>query len=106
MTISLYFRCLLVALAVHRLAWMFTREDGPFGIFDGLRMQLGKRVVEGEHGLAWTLAELFNCPHCLGLWLAFLLSPAVLWPSKGIDIVLVILAVAGLQSFMTGRNDE
>jgi len=98
-------RFFMAALAVYRLAWMFTREDGPFALFDKFRMWLGKHATEGK-GLGWTLAELFNCPHCLGLWLAFLLSPAVLWPSKGIDIVLVILAVAGLQSFMTGRNDE
>jgi hypothetical protein len=85
---------------------MFTREDGPFGIFDGLRMQLGKRVVEGEHGLAWSLAEIFNCPRCLGMWLAILFSPVVLWPTRGMDIALVILGIAGLQLFMIGRSNE
>jgi len=98
-------RFFLAALAIYRLAWMLTKEDGPFMLFDKFRKWLGKRVTK-DMGLGWTLAELFNCPHCLGLWLAILLSPAILWPSRGMDIVLVILAVAGLQSFMTGRNDE
>lgn len=98
-------RFFLAALAVYRLAWMFTREDGPFAAFDRLRTQLGKRVGTGK-GLGWTLAELFNCPHCIGLWLAILAAPAVLCPSRGTDIILVILAVAGAQSLMTGRSDE
>jgi hypothetical protein len=107
MTISLYFRCLLVALSVYRLAWMFTKEDGPFNVFERVRCWLGKQAAQKqERRLAWTLAELFNCPHCLGLWLAILAAPAILWPSRGTDIILVILAVAGLQSFMTGRSDE
>jgi hypothetical protein len=84
---------------------MFTREDGPFGMFDSFRLWLGKHTTKSK-GLGWTLAELFNCPRCLSLWLAFLLSPSVLWPSKGMDIILVILGVAGLQLFMIGRNEE
>jgi hypothetical protein len=97
-------RFFLIALAVYRLAWMFTRENGPFALFDKFRMWLGKHATEGK-GLGWTLAELFNCPHCLGLWLAFLASPAVLWPSRGMDIILMILAIAGLQSLLTDRSD-
>jgi len=97
-------RFFMAALAIYRLAWMFTREDGPFAIFDRFRIWLGKHATSNK-GLGWTLAELFNCAHCLGLWLAILASPSILWPSRGMDIVLVILAIAGLQSFMTGRND-
>jgi len=97
-------RFFMAALAIYRLAWMFTREDGPFAIFDRFRIWLGKHATSNK-GLGWTLAELFNCPHCFGVWLAILFLPAILFPSQPVDAILIILAIAGLQSFMTGRSD-
>jgi hypothetical protein len=104
-------RFLLAALAVYRVAWIITREDGPFGVFEGFRLWLGKRAAaeKDQHdgrSLSWTIAELFNCPHCLGVWLALLIFPAVVWPSITTDCILLVLAIAGLQSFLTGRGEE
>ena len=100
-------RCLLIALAVYRLAWMFTREDGPFNVFEWVRCWLGKQAAKKqEHGLAWTLAEVSNCTHCAGLWLALIGSLFVIFPSYYSDVLILILAIAGLQSFMTGRNND
>jgi Protein of unknown function (DUF1360). len=104
-------RFLLAAFAVYRLAYMITLEDGPFGVFESVRLWFGKTAAnhEPQHGgrsLDWTMAELFNCPHCIGVWLAILCAPAVIWPSIVTDIILIILALAGLQSYLTGRGDE
>lgn len=100
-------RFLLAALAVYRLAWMLTREDGPFGLFAKVRAILGRKASKAKHGgWAWTLAEVANCPHCLGIWLAILFAPAVIWPSVVTDVILLILALAGLHSYLTGRTED
>lgn len=98
-------RFFLVALAVYRLAWMLAREDGPFNIFERVRCWLGKRAGAGK-GLGWTIAELFNCVHCLGFWLAFLCAPTIIRPSAVTDIILLVLAIAGLQSYLARQNED
>ena len=114
MTIDLEFivRFLLAGLAVYRAAW-FTKDYGPFGIFEGVRNYLG-RLAAGEvqpsgvqrHGVAWTLAELSNCPHCIGVWLALLFAPFIICPNRITDVVIIILALAGIQSFLTRATSE
>lgn len=105
-------RFILAALAIYRVA-MFTREDGPGGVFSIIRVWLGKRAAKVTlktgfelHGFWWSLAEISNCPHCVGVWLALLVAPAVVWPSTVTDIILIILALAGAQSYLTGRGEE
>jgi len=105
-------RFLLAALAVYRVAW-FTKEDGPFGIFESIRTYLGKMAAREiyssgvqRHGLAWTLAELSNCPHCAGVWLAFLFAPVIIWPGLITDVIIIILALAGIQSLLTRATSE
>jgi hypothetical protein len=106
MNLEFIVRFLLAALAVYRVA-MFTREDGPFGVFGHIRAALGKRTAGAKvGGLSWTLAEISNCPHCAGIWLAMLTAPAVICPNNVTDIILILLALAGLQSYLTGRGDE
>jgi hypothetical protein len=105
--VTFIIRFLLAAFALYRVA-MFTREDGPFGIFVSIREALGRRAANdtGHLGLSWTLAEISNCPHCIGVWLALLFAPAVIWPNSITDGALIILALAGVQSFLTGREIE
>ena len=108
MTIDTAFivRFLLAAMAIYRVAW-FAKEDGPFGVFDRLRLWLGKRAGDrNPYGLAWTLAEIANCPHCAGIWLAMFFVPAVFYPCIYSDVVLVFLALAGVQSFLTRATSE
>lgn len=108
---SFVIRFLLAALSVYRLAWM-TKEDGPFGIFLNMRNWLGKMAARERHasgfetfGPAWTIAEISNCPHCIGVWLAILFAPFVIFPNFYTDMVMIILAISGLQSLFTGRSD-
>lgn len=100
-------RVVLAAFVTFRIARMLTLEDGPLGIFYRLRTELGKKAaVSKQYGVAWTAAELFNCPHCLGLWITFFLLPLILIPTVGGDAILVVFAVAGMQSFLQGRSSE
>lgn len=54
------FRFLLAALATWRLAFLLTREDGPWRIFGRFRQSLGTGLLGG----------LFGCVKCLGMWVA------------------------------------
>ena len=63
-------RLVLAALAVFRLSELFAVDYGPFYIFDLWRKLLGVWASgKSKHGLAHSLAELFHCPFCLGIWL-------------------------------------
>lgn len=97
LTPALWF--VLVVLAVFRVAWMFTREEGPFAIFGKLRAYLGKDA--GTQGLRWTLAELFHCPLCLGVWVSVFAVLLLFLPGVIARVIILWLAVAGLQSFMS-----
>jgi hypothetical protein len=100
-------RFLLAALAVYRVA-MFAHpdEDGAFAIFHRIRVWTGKLAsTRPEGGWAWTLAGIANCPHCAGVWFAIIFAPAVIWHTVYTDVIILVLALAGLQSFMTGRSN-
>ena len=110
--LALIVRFMLAALAVYRVAW-FTKDIGPFGIFESIRTYLGKMAAREtyssgvqRHGPAWTLAELSNCPHCMGVWLALLFAPFVICPNGITDIIIIIFALAGIQSFLTRATSE
>ena len=91
----------LLTLAVFRASWMLTREEGPFGVFGTLRQVIGKRAADQVTGSWWTLAELFNCPLCLGVWISALGIILILLPGIVAKLIILWLAVAGLQSFLS-----
>ena len=107
MKLPLLLAILLAVLAIFRLSYMLAREDGPFGIFVRMRAYFGKAVVvdiesrQGIYGPSWTLAELVNCPHCIGFYLSILFAFLIIFPSIVGNAVLLILGVAGTQSFLT-----
>jgi hypothetical protein len=99
--------CVMAALVTFRIARMLTIEDGPFGVFCRVRAALGKKAaVSPRYGLAWAIAELFNCPHCMGMWVALFVSPLVVFPTVVGNVFLIVLSIAGLQSFLQGRSPE
>lgn len=89
-------RIVLTILAVYRLSRMATTEDGPFDVF--LRAREGAAVRDNRIWQA--VARLFNCPFCMGVWLAAAGSVAVLTPTPIGDAILIWLALAGAQSFL------
>ena len=58
----------LLAMSASFVAWLVAREDGAAHIFLRFRTWLWKR--QG----GW-VAELFDCPYCLSVWVVVILSP-------------------------------
>jgi hypothetical protein len=91
---------LLAVLACYRLARLFVKDDGPGDVFLKLRQWAGvyRRGANGK--IESSMGRLLECQHCVGVWvaapmvfLAFGLRP---WD----ELVLLWLAVAGLQSLV------
>ena len=80
---SIFFRFLIAALATWRIAFLVTRERGPWNIFGYLRHRVG--------GVA---GELVKCVKCVGLWVAI---PFAFFVRGGWwELVTVWLALAGV----------
>lgn len=93
-------RALLAALACYRLSTLLVYDDGPFDIFARLRSVAGVYRY-GENGWPESpLGRLLSCPHCVGVWIAAGMAALVLWPGVLGDAVLLVFAIAGVQSFL------
>lgn len=93
---------ILLAFATFRVSWMVARQDGPFAIVDRFRTWANVKAAKSQHrGLAWTFSELFECPLCLGVWISAILLITVIFPTIILKLIILWLAVSGLQSFLT-----
>ena len=104
---------ILAILATYRLAQLVALDDGPLDCFVTLRrLMTCSRKGRQRTGLVWkSLEELINCPYCLGVWFAGLITllvtqiePMNIWAG-----LLFWLGVAGgqcaLQS-ITGNTER
>lgn len=104
---TILIRLILAVLVVYRLSMLFTKDDGPFGIFAQGRTWLGLLAGRGkQYDWRWTLAELFNCPYCLALWIAIFICPLVWFPTLVGDVFLSVVGIAGGADTFTQRNME
>lgn len=100
---------ILLSLAIYRLALLLTREAGPFQIFHRLRIRLGAYDYDETGEVKTTLGQLFNCPFCMGIWLAAV-ATAILYffpllTLSGVWLVVIWLALAGAQSLLQRLHD-
>jgi hypothetical protein len=103
---SFELRLLLSAFALYRLARLLALEEGPAGIFEGIRARLGAYHY-GEDGLpSSNLGRLAVCPLCWGLWLSPLAVLAVYTPTLLGDIILIWLALAGAAVWLQRTEHE
>lgn len=94
----------ILMLASFRVTWFMTREAGPFDFMGRIRGWLARKASdENQTGLAWSVAELFHCPLCLGFWVCGILFliyakfPAnIFW-----NYLFIILAIAGVQAIVS-----
>lgn len=104
---TLAIRLTLAALAAYRIAQLFVVDDGPGEVFLNLRAYFGKKAAQNEEkGLWYFLAELFNCPYCLGVWIALPLGILAGYPTLAGDIFLVWFGLAGAQAFLQSAFDH
>lgn len=82
---------IVASLAVFRLAYLITKESGPFFFFWYAR-KAAKKDKDSS------LAEGIDCPYCVGVWVSVAITLYLLLPFRllWIDYSIVILAVAGL----------
>ncbi len=98
-------RLFLATFAVYRLAILFAKDDGPMFIFKRLRDFAGYRagaqmLRDKEYGFWVSLNEGLACVFCVGLYVALLCTPLVIYPTVAGDIFLLIFALAGAQSVL------
>lgn len=79
----------LVSYVICRVLAM---ESGPFDIFLRWRLFLGK--LSHLHPLVKFIADIFNCPFCLGFWMAMIIASM-----SGLGM-LEALAIYGGQYFL------
>lgn len=90
---------ILAILAVYRLAYMVSREDGPLDLFTRLRTAASRlpERVEGNRRQPHWVARGVACPLCISWWLAL---PAALIVAQ--VAALPLLAVFGLWPAIAG----
>jgi hypothetical protein len=73
-------------------------------MFSNWRRHLGQQAtIQDKYAPArQTLAELFDCPHCLGVWIAGL----VYLLRKPLRPLWMIFGMAGLQSLLQSFDDR
>jgi len=96
-------RLLLAVFACYRLAQLVTLDDGPMFIFRDMRRQMNAVASRGGK-FQKGVAELLSCPYCIGIWLAFPCALAYLYPTGFVDIILLVVGIAGGQAFLQGRE--
>ncbi len=84
--------------ACYRLARLFVVDDGPGDVFLRLRRRVGVYDLGPDDRPRTTLGRIFECPHCLGMYLAL---PLALWAvGLSLDVIIAWLAIAGAQSIL------
>lgn len=91
---------ILAALAAFRLAELFVVDNGPFDVFVHLRGYLFQEGVPPPQvsRIRRKIGGVFQCVHCLGLWLCIPLTLIYYIHNFYLDTVIIYLAIAGLQS--------
>lgn len=95
-----WLKLVLLSLACYRLAQLFVFDEGPFNIFDRIRILAGAYDYDSQGRAKTNLGRLINCPYCVGIWVALPLGIMV----SGISwyIPLWWFAIAGGQAFLQG----
>ncbi len=100
-----WFWFVIGVLATYRIAELFALDDGPFDLFKSIREGFGKRAYRNK--LMKNFADLFSCPFCIGVWISIIIGIVILyWLNPVTKTILIILALAGGQSFLENRRNN
>lgn len=94
MNLEILLRVVIVALAAYRVSRMIALEDGPFDLFSRFRSKFDK--PKGVP-LNW-IERGVSCPLCVGIYISIGMYFLSGWDV--VNLVVFILAVAGLQTFL------
>ena len=105
-------RWLLAALATWRVAQFVVLDDGPADVMFRARREAGRYSLRPSAENpnytepATAVGRMLDCVHCVGKWVAIPMAVLAVWPSRGGDVVLGVLGLAGAQSLIEGRRDS
>lgn len=100
-------RIVLAGLAVYRLSELLAIDDGPFEMLAAFRGWLNQ-APDNHLNVRRNLADGIVCSYCNGMWMATLVAPFVVYSWIITDVLVLILALAGIQSILVrcfGRNE-
>lgn len=98
---------ILSGFAVYRLTTLFVFDEGPFDIFENIRVQIDVKS-ENEGGLIFKqLNGIFSCPYCMGVWIALFVTIGlwVFFPNYFPNLFFGILTWLGLAGFQSILQD-
>lgn len=99
---SFTLRLILCVLASFRIAQLIALDDGPIYIFDAIRRLFGRMAAGEYHSFKTSLADLFHCPYCVGIWSSALMIVLLVYPTVVGDIILLWLGISGAQAWLQG----
>lgn len=88
-------RLLLLILALFRLTFAITVDDGPFDALIRARTALGVYDLQENQRPKRGIASFLACAYCVSRLLALLAIPLFLWPSFVGDILILWWGLAG-----------
>ena len=99
-------RLIFIGLFSYRAARLLTVDDGPNDVFDRLRTHMGVRDHIDDDRPHWKgntrpksqYGRIFDCPYCMGCYVAPLAYAVFSTPHPVLDKVLIAGAVTGMQS--------
>jgi len=100
MSLNNFLLVVVGVFAVFRVAELFSIDDGPYGIFKRIREYAGRKAISSKFW--FEVAEMVNCPYCVGIWIAFFLSIliSIMGKMNLIHFLIIWMAIAGGQSFL------
>jgi len=91
---------LLSAFAVYRMSHLLKYDEGPFHVFQKLRVFLGTRASYSK--IAKFFADIVNCCYCSSIWIAipFALALCTIYSFTVINFIILWLGLAGVAEFI------
>lgn len=102
---------LAACLVCYRIARLISIDRGPYDVFHKMRSFWGRLAAHNFQSrflaaTVRTVADLFHCPYCSGVWVALFIAAFV--RIEGVSPLLVWFACAGGQAVLASfeRNGE
>lgn len=107
---DLAFIIAVLGLATYRISFMVANEEGPFSIFERLRVLMGA-YDQDETGKPPTIwGRGISCPLCVGFWVSLALLFGILiqfytvWEVFSFNAFVLWMGIAGIQVFLNSLN--
>ena len=108
------FRIALYVLAIFRVTMLFSKDNGPWDVFDFIRHKLGVVLTSDLKGNSWYesdkfLGRIIICTKCLSFYVLLFITPLYVFPNVIVDRIVYFLGVWGLLylifSFVEGKKE-